>query len=365
MSSAKPPAYMPLAWPVSSVLFAVTTDAKDPPPAKLESAPELDFVEHLISMCTALRSFILAYAIIYWCYRDGEYPAFGRATNLEWSWMWPIIVRDLIATWLICGLWDFFLYFGFGFPALKAKLAKFKINPRYPSTRQVCHDAAFTTLSAVIGAFAEIMCCHLWCIGAFPQFNPDLTAKPVFNALWILSMSYWRSVYGWGIHRVMHPWKIEGIPDMGKFLYRHFHSLHHRSYNPTAFSGLSMHPVESVLYFCQALIAVPFGCHPAIILACIIDATLGEFLGHDGFHWPGAGDDFHLLHHALFDCNYGSPHVPFDKWLGTFAGNKDDFKKVWGNKCSGADANETPVHLQAYKLCRKLWSFCWYMSFSA
>jgi sterol desaturase/sphingolipid hydroxylase (fatty acid hydroxylase superfamily) len=38
--------------------------------------------------------------------------------------------------------------------------------------------------------------------------------------------------------------------------------------------------------------------------------------------WPGSGDYFHLLHHAHFDCNYGSPHVPLDWLFGTFAGSK-------------------------------------------
>jgi sterol desaturase/sphingolipid hydroxylase (fatty acid hydroxylase superfamily) len=32
------------------------------------------------------------------------------------------------------------------------------------------------------------------------------------------------------------------------------HSLHHKSYNPTAFSGTNMHPVESTLYYSAALI---------------------------------------------------------------------------------------------------------------
>ena len=45
-----------------------------------------------------------------------------------------------------------------------------------------------------------------------------------------------------------------------------------------------------------------------------------------------------------FDCNYGAMHVPIDKWLGTYAGHKDDVKKIWGKKKAGEEANETPVH---------------------
>ncbi len=36
---------------------------------------------------------------------------------------------------------------------------------------------------------------------------------------------------------------------------RHFHSLHHKSYNPGPWSGLSMHPVEHLLYYtCTCLV---------------------------------------------------------------------------------------------------------------
>ena len=76
------------------------------------------------------------------------------------------------------------------------------------------------------------------------------------------------------------------------------------------------------MYYSAALICVPFGCHPAIFLGCIIDCAVGAWLGHDGFQWPGSGDYFHQLHHMHFECNYGAMHFPMDKWLGTFAAGK-------------------------------------------
>ena len=27
---------------------------------------------------------------------------------------------------------------------------------------------------------------------------------------------------------------------------------------------------------------------------------------------------FHYLHHRYFECNYGDPMLPFDRWFGTF-----------------------------------------------
>ena len=64
----------------------------------------------------------------------------------------------------------------------------------------------------------------------------------------------------------MHAWKIPGVPDVGYYLYRYVHSLHHLSKNPIAWSGVSMHPVESFMYYTAMLIPVLAGAHPLVVL---------------------------------------------------------------------------------------------------
>jgi sterol desaturase/sphingolipid hydroxylase (fatty acid hydroxylase superfamily) len=172
-----------------------------------------------------------------------------------------------------------------------------------------------------------------------------LSESPIKSLLLAITITHWRIPHFWMIHRAMHPWKTDSFPDIGEFLYKKVHSLHHKSHNPTAFSGTSMHPVESTLYYSASLLVIPFAAHPTIVIGCIFDCAVGAWLGHDGFQWPGSGDYFHQLHHKHFDCNYGAMHVPIDKWLGTFsAGKGDSMKKIWGDKKSGADANATKVH---------------------
>ena len=39
------------------------------------------------------------------------YPAFGPGAEFSLDWMLLILVRNLVATWAICGFWDWFLYF--------------------------------------------------------------------------------------------------------------------------------------------------------------------------------------------------------------------------------------------------------------
>lgn len=337
MAGAGQPFYMPLTWPIGHTLSAISKPQNEAV-SKPVATPDLDITGHLTSCIAASRSFLMAWMCIYFLYPDQEnpYPAFGPARNgYEWSWMLPIITRDLLGTWLICGLWDWFLYFS----PLKEKLHKYKINPKYPSNYQIFHDALVTTMASLTGAAIEIWLCHMWASGRF-SMQKDFWETPVVNILWALTITHWRIPHFWAIHRGMHPWKTDTIPDVGKFLYKHVHALHHKSYNPTAFSGTNMHPVESTLYYSACLIAVYFGCHPTIVLGCIIDCAVGAWLGHDGFQWPGSGDYFHMLHHANFDCNYGAMHVPIDKWLGTYAGSREEVKKIWGKKKFGMQANE-------------------------
>merc|ERR1719174_2092339 len=100
-------------------------------------------------------------------------------------------------------------------------------------------------------------------------------------------MLYWRIIHFYFIHRGMHPWwnRSYGLQqgDIGAFLYRYVHAHHHKSYNPTAFSGISMLPVESILYLSAALIPLLFrsGCHPWIHLYTKLDLSLRrKFVRH-------------------------------------------------------------------------------------
>ena len=45
------------------------------------------------------------------CSHVQVYPAFGPGKEFHLDWMALIVARNLIATWVICGFWDWFLYF--------------------------------------------------------------------------------------------------------------------------------------------------------------------------------------------------------------------------------------------------------------
>jgi len=343
MAGAGQPWYMPAAWPVAHVAAAVTKPKDDQAP-KPSSTPIMG-VYDIITACTAgLRNYIIACFLIYRIYDDKDpYPGFSDvARNYTADWILPIFARNLIGTLLICGFWDWFLYFS----PLKEKLHKYKITSAYPSMHQIKHDVIVTLSASCCAAALEVFMCHEWAHGTkWLSFDRQMDPWALKSILIGASVTFWRIAHFHALHRGMHPWRTKRIPDVGKFLYRQVHALHHKSYNPTAFSGTNMHPVEATGYYTACFIPALWGnCHPVFALTAIIDCAIGAWLGHDGFQWPGSGDYFHMLHHRHFDCNYGALHVPLDWFFGTYAGSKEDVRKIWGKTESGEEANDTAVH---------------------
>jgi len=255
--------------------------------------------------------------------------------------MWPLLVRNVIGTWMICVTWDYVLYLSPLAPIFKP----YKIVDEYPSMKQLRHDGFWTTSATVTATFWEWVLCHLYATGQL-TFDYHLGDSMVKSAFWAVMLTHIREPHFWAMHRFMHPWRNPYLPDIGKFFYRHVHSLHHRSYNTTAMSGTSMHPVESTIYYSACFLAVPFGCHPAVPLGIMIDAGIGAWLGHGGFLFPGTGDVYHQVHHLVFDCNYGTPSIPMDWLFGTFSPTTDGVKYIWRNNSQkvGREGNDTAVH---------------------
>jgi sterol desaturase/sphingolipid hydroxylase (fatty acid hydroxylase superfamily) len=232
------------------------------------------------------------------------FPSIEACKVLSQDWIKMILVRDLVITYLTAGFWDSMMYFVF-----REQMRGFKFNPRYPQASQFVHDVFWSTCSTIISSAVEVWILHWYAIGKFSFYTlPEGVQwfQDTATLLWLLSMPYWRLAHFYTIHRGMHPWYTTSIPDVGQFLYKWVHSLHHKSKNPTSWSGVSMHPIESSTYYTAMLIPVLFGAHPLVFLYTKFDLTMAALIGHDGFGaQPGNGSQTHWLHHNNFDCNYG------------------------------------------------------------
>jgi sterol desaturase/sphingolipid hydroxylase (fatty acid hydroxylase superfamily) len=143
-----------------------------------------------------------------------------------------------------------------------------------------------------------------------PSENPVM-----FIALFFL-VPFVHEVGFYFAHRFLHfPW-----------LYRIAHQLHHRNNNPGPWSGLSMHPLEHIIYFSSALIFFIVPAHPVHIINLLSRLGLAPAQGHTGFDRVATGDSAsidtsyyaHYLHHKYFEVNYADGMVPLDKWFGSF-----------------------------------------------
>jgi hypothetical protein len=138
-------------------------------------------------------------------------------------------------------------------------------------------DAA-TGLTPVAGS-AGVGPLRLGCAMADPSLD-DISAKPLALLWFVLAFAVttqFRGVHFFSVHRCMHPWwsAKNGLRrgDIGAFLYRHVHSLHHKSHNPGPWSSLSMHPVEHLFYFSCFALAFVMPYHPCHLL---VPPAVGE-----------------------------------------------------------------------------------------
>ena len=134
--------------------------------------------------------------------------------------------------------------------------------------------------------------------------------------LLILLLPAWETFHFFLIHRLIH-WSP---------FYRAVHSLHHRNTNVGPWSGLSMHPLEHIIYLSTVLIHLVVPAHPLLIIFHLQYFTLSAATTHTGYQGItrngrlvlSLGTYHHQLHHRYFECNYGGLEIPMDHWTGNF-----------------------------------------------
>jgi len=199
----------------------------------------------------------------------------------------------------------------------------FKFNPNYPSISLVRREFIRSVRGVLIGSMYEILInnqhrrnnlpaidlpnifqlnCHMNENGT--EKICDLNLFGFFVAS--IAVYFWSDFHFYWTHRMLHT----------KWLYRNVHKIHHESFNPDPFSGLSMHWFESSVYFSAApLVAfiLPLHSYRLLTLGLII-FPLG---GHSGFgSWESEPDFNHYIHHSKFNWNYGSSPL-WDHLMGT------------------------------------------------
>jgi len=173
--------------------------------------------------------------------------------------------------------------------------------------------------SCLIGTAMDFATKRTMAIGWLPRMDDTAKSYPRM-LLEVFLTSEWSDIHFYFIHRFLHVG-----PD---WLYTHIHSVHHQSFNPNPFSGLSFHPVESMMYFSSVpmyvMINAVLGLRTSAFgyTAMKLFNDLGPSAGHDGYTSP-----HHYLHHTKKHWNFGaSPRL--DKFFGTIL-RENPFKSQW------------------------------------
>ena len=258
------------------------------------------------------------------------------------GWVSMVVGYNLACMLLLVGYWHWMWYADQWKDKATGPLAPRKFNAQTPygptEQREEGHlqrEVLLTTLGWLQSA--ALQCVALTCyarglIGNLehPEFlapGPLLSRHNLWNVASVLFISYWREIHFYAVHRLEHPW-VQGVAlsdapwwDLGAVLYLHAHSWHHKSRNPGPWSGMSMHPIEHFIYFsCAWFCFVPaLQLHPMHFLYCCYHCNIAPIGGHDGYRTPGGDSDYHYLHHAFFEVNYGVPFpIDFDRMFGTW-----------------------------------------------
>jgi sterol desaturase/sphingolipid hydroxylase (fatty acid hydroxylase superfamily) len=122
------------------------------------------------------------------------------------------------------------------------------------------------------------------------------------------------------------------------------HYLHHNNVNIGPWSGMSMHPVEHVLYFSGVLLHWIVPSHPLHVIFHLQHLAFAPSQGHSGFERlvlvdgvaVPTGNYMHYLHHRYFEVNYGGDGlVPLDKWCGTFHDGSEAAQEIMNRRVLG------------------------------
>lgn len=255
---------------------------------------------------------ILALAFLSWVLFS---PALETTQNLG-VWVLGIWIRNAVIITLLAGglhLW---------FHKYAAQGTEHKYDPR-PFPRQgrmfsfsdQLKDNMFWTIASGVTVWSLFEAFGWWghANGWLPQTT--FAQTPIWFVAFFFLIPVWESFYFYWIHRLLH----------SDALYR-YHALHHRNTDVGPWSGLSMHPVEHVMYFGTVLIHLVVPSSPVHVIFHLMFYALLAVTTHTGFEglWfrnkkrVHLGMFHHQIHHRYFEVNYGNLDVPWDKLFGSF-----------------------------------------------
>ncbi len=255
----------------------------------------------------------MALAFVIWAWL---LPETSRMRTFELGWMAQIYAKNFILLCVVAGGLQLYFYRA----NKQGKRRKFERRGLAASGRAFTFsnqlkDNMFWSLGSGVAFWSAYEIIYFWAYAN--GYVPGLTFSdnPVWFVLMFPFVMLWSSFHFYWLHRWLH-WPP---------LYRVAHALHHRNVNVGPWSGISMHPIEHLLFFTNIAIHFVVASHPVHVLFHNFFQALGPAASHSGYESLvikdksrlALGDFFHQLHHRYFECNYGTSDFPWDRWFGS------------------------------------------------
>ena len=283
------------------------------------------------------RLIILVIALLSWYF---FHPELIRCQEFRFDWIAQIFLRNLATLCLVAGgLHSYFYIFRcqgdnkrFDTRAVAEKSRGFTFQ------RQI-YDNLFWSCISGVGFWTAFEALMMWALANGHAPSLHWPEQSLLLALLIFLVPIWETFYFFLIHRLLH-WPP---------LYRHVHYLHHRNTNIGPWSGLSMHPVEHMIYLGSVMIHWFIPANPLLIIFHLQYFALSAATTHTGYEgivirgkkYLSLGTFHHQMHHRFFDCNYGGLEIPWDKWLGSFHnGSEESHQQFIARRRSLANASK-------------------------
>jgi len=257
-------------------------------------------------------------------------PNFDTMKNFETGWIMQVFFRNVALLVMVAGPLHFYFYIK------KAQGIQYKYNHnwvgksnRYLFSNQNRENVFWSILSGCsIWTIYEVV--TYWLFANHYVSYISWIDNPIYFGIFFFIIIFLREGHFFFIHRFLH-WKP---------LYKAAHYLHHKNVNIGPWSGLSMHPIEHILYFSGVIFHWIILSHPIHAIFHLQHAVFAAIVGHTEFEkfvfkkkiFPGPGDYAHYLHHRYFECNYAGISVPFDKWFGSLHDGSDEANEVIRNR---------------------------------
>jgi sterol desaturase/sphingolipid hydroxylase (fatty acid hydroxylase superfamily) len=287
-----------------------------------------------------LTWFSIAAVVYFFCPYDFE----AAAKGYDFGW---VAYRACVNTFVVFayfGFWNLSLYsWGWG-------TRKFNSTKNPTASRQL-HNMGYTLLGCLQWTVWEVCFVRAYATNRLPYVKDEKWmsgekfeyTELLKTCAWILFVPLWRDFHFYFAHRFLHI----------RVLYKHVHSLHHRNTDIEPFSGLCMHPIEHLFYYSCVGPSLYIHASPFIMMWNGIHLLISPAASHSGWEDHFQSDQFHYLHHAKFECNYGTSGPPLDKMFGTFReklGRSLEFKAVSDAESDIRDIVKKPNEFLSGKL---------------